>query len=164
MENIIIFTYTNSKGETRERIIKPLRGNDDFIQGIDLSQHQTKTFRVGGIVNDEIILRDTGEVLSVRAFTAQLPIFEPTPPQSRKPYSKDNSIHFTGFADTRKKELQELAQQADFAVVQSVINGLNYLIYNEKRQKPSAKKLEQAATIGAKILTESDFLQLLESK
>ena len=158
--NPIQFTYTNSKGETLQRVIEPISANETHLEGVDLAIHATRTFRLDGIHNQEIVIRDTGEVVAVADFCSLLPrlVF-----QAKVKLPSGTSIHFTGFPSQRKDELGKMAIEGDLRVVKSITANLTYLVYNSKRAVPSAKKIEEARSIGAIIWTEEEFLNWLHN-
>ena len=57
--------------------------------------------------------------------------------------------------------MAEMAQEQGCEVQKSVVKGTDYLITGEK---VGAKKIESALKKGAKILTEAEFIEMIESQ
>ena len=88
-------------------------------------------------------------------------IYQNFPPATKRAHANDQrpTVCFTGFTDVEKAELAELATR-DFRVAKSVIVGLKYLVTG-----PNAgpAKLAAAKGYGSQILSEAQFLELLQS-
>lgn len=76
--------------------------------------------------------------------------------------AKDNRLQicFTGFGASKKAELANLALDQKFNVVSSVTQKLDYLCVGENA---GPKKLEKAIQQGVQILSENEFLNLIET-
>lgn len=151
------FIYINQDGEVTERVVIPEAANETHLQGFDLDKGEERTFRLERIENQQIIVIETKEILSVIDLCNQLPLLEKLP---SKPLLK-NCVHFTGFPEKRKAELAQMVidNKPRFNVAKSITLGLTYLVYNANRAKPSEKKIAKAQEIGATIWTEEEFLQ-----
>jgi DNA ligase (NAD+) len=72
--------------------------------------------------------------------------------------SKNRTILFTGTLDTLSRDrAKELAKKNGFKISSSVSKNLDYLIFGEK----AGTKLKKAKEMGIKILSEQDFLNLI---
>jgi NAD-dependent DNA ligase len=80
----------------------------------------------------------------------------------RSTKAKDNRLQvcFTGFGASKKAELVKLALDNQLHVVSSVTKNLDFLCGGESS---GPKKLEKAINQGVQILSENDFLNLLET-
>ena len=80
----------------------------------------------------------------------------------RSSKAKDDRIQicFTGFGVSKKQELIEISNKNNFKVVSSVTKKLDYLCGGENA---GPKKIEKAEAQGVQFLTESQFLQLVET-
>lgn len=70
---------------------------------------------------------------------------------------KDNRLQicFTGFNDTRKKELVKIAENSNLKVTSSVTQNLDFLCTGKNA---GYKKLEVAMSQGVQLLTEDEFI------
>ena len=80
----------------------------------------------------------------------------------RSTKAKDNRLQvcFTGFGASKKVELTNLAQDKKFNVVASVTKKLDFLCGGETA---GPKKLEKAIEQGVQILSENEFMNLIET-
>ncbi len=69
-------------------------------------------------------------------------------------------ICFTGFSPVKKQELIDMATSYNFKVVLSVTKKLDFLCGGENA---GPKKIEKAESQGAQFLSESQFLQIIET-
>ncbi|MEQ6344808.1 BRCT domain-containing protein [Vibrio cyclitrophicus] len=70
------------------------------------------------------------------------------------------NVVFTGTCSMPRSQMAEMAQEQGCEVQKSVVKGTDYLITGEK---VGAKKIESALKKGAKILTEAEFIEMIES-
>lgn len=73
---------------------------------------------------------------------------------------KISSVCFTGFSQTEKLELTEMANNSRFRVVGSVSNSLSFLCVGENA---GPAKLEKAKECGIVIMTRAEFIDFLET-
>lgn len=80
----------------------------------------------------------------------------------RNTKAKDNRLQvcFTGFGLSKKVELTNLAQDKKFNVVASVTKKLDFLCGGETA---GPRKLEKAIEQGVQILSENEFINLIET-
>lgn len=80
----------------------------------------------------------------------------------RNTKAKDNRLQvcFTGFGASKKVELTNLAQDKKFNVVASVTKKLDFLCGGENA---GPRKLEKAIEQGVQILSENEFINLIET-
>lgn len=76
--------------------------------------------------------------------------------------AKDNRLQicFTGFGTSKKTELSNLALDNRFKVVSSVTQKLDFLCGGENA---GPKKLEKAMLQGAQIISEEEFVNIIET-
>ena len=154
----IQFTYINDRDENKLRRNEPIAASNTHIQGKE--NGEVKTFRLDRIADDVVIEISTGEIIKILDLCTTLP--ELVLPTHK---ATTNCINFTGFPAKRKEELAQMVAEnkTHFTVVQDVTKELTYLVYNVNRAKPSENKIAKAKQIGAKVLTEEEFLQWLKS-
>ena len=80
--------------------------------------------------------------------------------RSTKANDKRLQICFTGFGETKKTQLVDIAFGKKLKVVASVTRKLDFLCCGET---PGPKKLEEAMIKGAQILTEREFIDMIET-
>ena len=68
-------------------------------------------------------------------------------------------ILFTGTFSKPRREIENMAKEAGFAVVSGVTNKLDYLVVGEK----PGGKLEKARELSIPVLDEAGFLALLDN-
>ncbi len=74
---------------------------------------------------------------------------------------KDKTFLFTGTLEMlTRAQAQELVEQNGGKVLSSISKNTTYLVYGDK----AGSKLQKAQTLGVMLLTEQEFLQLLNSK
>lgn len=69
-------------------------------------------------------------------------------------------ICFTGFTPSQKEVLMGLAEENDMKVVMSVTKKLNFLCVGDNA---GPKKLEKAISQGIQVLTESQYVAMIET-
>ena len=76
--------------------------------------------------------------------------------------AKDSRLQvcFTGFGTGKKEELTNLAHDNRFKVVASVTQKLDYLVGGENA---GPKKIEKAESQGVQVLSEAQFINLIET-
>lgn len=84
---------------------------------------------------------------------------KPTNPKFPKP-PPQKTVCFTGFAAARKEELMHIAHAAGWHPLQTAGTTMSHLCTGET---PGEKKIEKALKQGTTIISESEFLALLES-
>lgn len=68
----IAFNYTNSSGDYTYREVDVKKVDENYVFGYCHSRLQMRTFRLDRIEDDEVIIRDSGEVLNVYDWIVQL--------------------------------------------------------------------------------------------
>ncbi|WP_226019918.1 WYL domain-containing protein [Serratia symbiotica] len=68
----IAFNYTNSNGVFTYREVDVKKVDENYVFGYCHSRQQMRTFRLDRIEDDEVIIRDSGEVLNVYDWIVQL--------------------------------------------------------------------------------------------
>lgn len=68
----IAFNYTNSSGDYTYREVDVKKVDENYVFGYCHSRQQMRTFRLDRIEYDEVIIRDSGEVLNVYDWIVQL--------------------------------------------------------------------------------------------
>ena len=81
------------------------------------------------------------------------PKFPKLPPQ--------RTVCFTGFVAVRKEELMHIAHAAGWHLLQTAGTTMSHLCTGDT---PGEKKIEKALKQGTTIISESEFLKLLESE
>lgn len=76
--------------------------------------------------------------------------------------AKDERLQvcFTGFGKSKKEELQDIAHDNRYKLVQSVTQKLDFLVGGENA---GPKKIEKAIAQGVQFLDEYQFLKLIET-
>jgi NAD-dependent DNA ligase len=76
--------------------------------------------------------------------------------------AKDTRLQvcFTGFGDSKKQELIDLANANNFKVVSSVTKALDFLCGGESA---GPKKVEKAESQGVQFVSEGQFIQIIET-
>ncbi len=79
----------------------------------------------------------------------------------KNPADNRYQVHFTGFNKEDKAELKNLTHLNEkFKKVESVTQGLTFLVYGETA---SEKKIKKAKQQDVEILNKAEYLQLLET-
>ena len=78
----------------------------------------------------------------------------------RKKADTSLQICFTGFGVSKKKELVHIAENSNMKVVSSVTKKLDFLCGGDNS---GPKKIEKAESQGVQFLTESQFINLIET-
>ena len=153
----IQFIYTNKEGITKEKNVRGISVNEIHLQAFDLKEKMVKTFILNSIQDSEIIIQETGEIISIKHLDKYLPPFEPSYPKNRHPDKLQ--ICFTGFAKERRDYLEELAKNIDMLwVTKRAGENLKILVCGDNA---GDKKIEQAIKVKATIWNEDNFLEWL---
>ncbi len=153
----IQFIYTNKEGITKEKNVRGISVNEIHLQAFDLKEKMVKTFILNSIQDSEIIIQETGEIISIKNLDKYLPPFEPSYPTNR--HSDKLQICFTGFAKERRDYLEELAKNIDMLwVTKRAGENLKILVCGDNA---GDKKIEQAIKVKATIWNEDNFLEWL---
>lgn len=84
----------------------------------------------------------------------------PTPkPRTKTPTRPHQTVCFSGFSRQRKMELMDLAEARGWSTIQRPGVSMSHFCHGEK---PGPAKLEAAQKLKATLLTEEEFLKLLE--
>lgn len=152
------FIYTNSEGVTAEKNVRGISANEKYLQASDLKEGIVKTFILNSIQNSEIIIQETGEIISIKHLDKYLPPFEPSYPKNR--HSDKLQICFTGFTKERRDYLEELANNIDMLwVTDRAGKNLKILVCGNNA---GPKKIEQAIENKATVWNEDNFLEWIE--
>ncbi|QCT18549.1 WYL domain-containing protein [Jejubacter calystegiae] len=68
----ISFSYTNSNGDFSYREVDVSKVDEDYIFGYCHMRRQLRTFRLDRIENEEVIVRESGEILNVYDWIVEL--------------------------------------------------------------------------------------------
>ncbi len=156
LENSISFIYIDSKGNVTERTVINFSQNDDYIEGYCFLRKETKTFRKDRIqeVLESVYTNLPEENQLVCNF------FNKNRDGSPVGKVEANEICFTGFSSKRKKELIDLAKNSGFVVRSSATTYLDFLICGSNA---GPSKIEKAKSIGAIVMTEDEFIHILDT-
>lgn len=163
MDGVLSFIYRDARGNITFREVQDLLEDEDYIQAYCRASEGLRTFRRDRIL--EVI--DDAEVaqqrLKYHIENSPPPLPDPVP---RGPYNvrvnKDGAVEicFTGFKKVDKERLAATAEDRGLFVVTTVRKNLEFLCcgYNA-----GPKKIEKARNQGAFILSEKQFLALMET-
>lgn len=144
------FTYQNAAGEVKDYALKTWKENSRYIQGYAEGYVSLKTFRKDRILR---IIKGIDLILGDCA---------PPAPEAQPRLSPDQrpQILFTGFKSPDRQHLENIASDSGFRVMKTAGKLLAILCtgYNA-----GPAKIEAAREAGAFILTELEFLQLVET-
>ncbi len=87
-------------------------------------------------------------------------VYSLSPSKSSIKNKSKSEVCFTGFGISKKEELELLAVENNFHIAKSVTKKLTYLVGGVN---VGPKKLEKAEKVGATILTENEFIQLIKT-
>ena len=150
MTEITTFTYTDSKGVTTVREISNARQDGHYLRGFDVNEKGVRTFRLDRIHWGDGVpdVTPTDEPLSLTALAKASKKGKPT-------------VCFTGFSrDAALPHLRAMAENAGMVVAKSVVSKLTYLVTGANA---GPAKLDKAAEEGSAILTEDEFINLMET-
>lgn len=168
----IEFDYVDRHGDKSHRHVKVSSIDDEYFEGICAEAGSTRTFVIGR-VRGRVLDVETGELLSpnkwadkARKHPANSGVVESRGDNLKaaralsnptEPEPSTTEILFTGFKATTRVDLEALAESLGMVVRKSVTKNLTYVVSG-----PTAgpAKLSQAASVGAAIISESDFLAM----
>ncbi|OCG39340.1 hypothetical protein A9G28_09775 [Gilliamella sp. Fer1-1] len=161
----IEFSYSDANDDISYRLLnlnKVLinQHSEIYFSGICAVRDEIRTFKVDRIISTiEYNYHD----YSIKQFLTQVLQISNNAGSSRKKSKAKKEtfdVHFTGFKQSDKKRLIELAEEKDLTVRKSVTQNLQILCigYNA-----SQNKIEKAQEMGISIMNESDFLNFLET-
>lgn len=161
----IEFSYSDANDDISYRLLnlnKVLinQHSEIYFSGICAVRDEIRTFKVDRIISTiEYNYHD----YSIKQFLTQVLQISNNAGSSRKKSKAKKEtfdIHFTGFKQSDKKRLIELAEEKDLTVRKSVTQNLQILCigYNA-----SQNKIEKSQKMGINIMNESDFLNFLET-
>ncbi len=170
MSERIRFIYRDADGNISYRDIANVSKTEEYVQGYCTQTNGFRTFRKNRVL--EYIDEETDVDDRLNYHIASQPLPEKQSPKRSKERSLRNSsprlsntfnapeICFTGFKKEDKVRLAELAELSGMFVCASVTSQLVYLCcgYNA-----GPKKIEKSRYQGSIILSESQFLELLET-
>jgi|24BtaG_2_1085350.scaffolds.fasta_scaffold03185_4 NAD-dependent DNA ligase len=151
--SVLAFDYEDAKGNVSTREVSQWSDDGWLLTGICSSDNRRKTFR-----RDRIqVVHEGGESLKPISMPQHLVDRAITASKKR---SDSLEILFTGFAKTRRAELETAAAESGMRVCKTVTVGLSFVCGG-----PTAgpTKLRNAQAKGVPVLDEADFLKLLET-
>lgn len=156
------FIYCDAKGEFSIREVVNVSESDDYMQGYCLAADGIRTFRKDRVL--ETFPDGTPFELGEERLAHHI---SQGPPDSvkvapRGPPRPHNALDvcFTGFKKDDKDRLTTLASENDLIVRANVTQYLTFLCYG---YNAGPKKMEKARHQGVVILSEHQFLHMLES-
>lgn len=156
--DVIQFDYVDAMGEASSRRVVVQTLEATYFNGGDTDLGEIRTFRIDR-VQGRILSETTGELMEPAEWANSLArehAIHRIQPLDAEPDLQRLEICFTGFKQSRRIELERLAEKCNFKVVKSVTVGLDYLVTG-----PNAgpTKIEHARSIPATILGENEFLE-----
>lgn len=146
----LFFIYQNAQNQLSAQTVANAVKRGDYLQGLALPDETVKTFRQDRIVE---FVDDADQLADRFGYWS-------TNKASLPRHGHAIEIHFTGFKAADKSALSQRASDAGLVVRHSMSGYLDFLCcgYNA-----SAKKIEQARNQGVLILSEAEFLNLVET-
>lgn len=150
------FAYTDAKGRQTKRSLARWRDNGTHVAGVSIAGGGVRTFSKERM---ELLTDDAAwEACQYSDFS----LIPESANLARVRRAPDNrlQIAFTGFAAARRAEWESLADETGLRVCKGVTAGLSFICAG-----PNAgpKKLEKAREQGVIVLTEAEFLNLMEN-
>ncbi len=155
------FIYQDAKGDITAREVFVLAETDGYLEGRCVRADALRTFRKDRVLEFFSNPAEEAERLAYwLAHPPALPVSDRRPDYRRSARNTGLEICFTGFAARDKARLKALAIENGMVVRESVTLGLDVLCIG---RNAGPKKLEQALDQCAAILTEAQFVELLET-
>lgn len=165
----IEFDYVDAKGKPSHRHVSVDAVDKEYLEGFCHTAMATRTFVIGR-VRGKILDRDSGELTTPKKWAEQARrdprngTVSMGGGRSTMDYEDEDDdvepteVLFTGFPAARRDELEELAEMFDITVRKSVTVGLDYLVIG-----PNAgpSKIEKAEAVGAAVIDDEGFIELL---
>ncbi len=145
-KDVLRFMYRDENGVESTREVKSFSESAYYFEGICADKKELRTFRKDRVI---IYLDDSEKLLST-PFAAK--------PVAIKPAFVE--VLFTGIAADKRSKLEALAQKNGMHVVKNVTQNLTYLCVGARA---GASKPAQARENGATILTDDQFMALIET-
>ena len=163
-----IFSYRGQDGDHSRRTVNvtaiSASGGHAYLEGFCHDRMDIRTFRTDRIRGD-LTDAETGEMVPVKRLLSSVRTrtsmdYRPpaSSPQSRPAKEWQTSVLFTGFAASRRDELELLADAAGWDVRVAVGKTLDYIVAGP-RGGPS--KISKAEELGVAVIDEDMFLALL---
>ncbi|EMX2842123.1 TPA: hypothetical protein ACWXL4_003061 [Escherichia coli] len=153
------FLYVNASGELSTQSVIRVVEREGFVQGYSLSRRGFRTFR-----KDRILRMFDSEAALNEAFNAwndELPLTSSDYIPPKKSTSKNKfSICFTGFKQSDRARLTEIAINNNFDVKMDVSKSLFILCVGDNK---GWRKVQKANDYGALILSEGQFLSFIDT-
>lgn len=165
------FSYVDHNGEQSQRSVRVMgiasNGEQQYLEGYCLDRQAVRTFRTDRI-QGELIDMETGELVNVWNLLAQT---EKRRSMTYKPSAQDSStaaatathrewktaVLFTGFSQSRREELEDIALAAGWDVRSTVGPTLDYLVTGP-RAGPA--KVAKATDLGVAVIDDFEFESL----
>lgn len=157
------FSYVDYNGEQSQRQVRVMgiasNGEQQYLEGYCLDRQAVRTFRTDRI-QGELIDMETGELVNVWHLLAQTekrrsmaykPSKESMPSANRE---WQTAVLFTGFSQSRREELEDIAFAAGWDVRSTVGPTLDYLVTGAKAGPAKVSKAEQ---LGVTVIDEDVF-------
>lgn len=159
------FIYCNVGGEVAIHEVRDVSKSNDHLQGECLVCSRFQTFRKDRILEDipdGLLTEDIERRLEhfIALVAANPPAWVKEPIESSRPPRNALDVCFTGFKKSDKERLTSLAKDNDLVVRANVTDYLTFLCYG---YNAGPKKMEKARHQGVVILSERQFLHMLES-
>lgn len=153
----ISFSYKDAKGNFTTRTVDVYYVDDVYISGYCHKQYDNRTFRADRIVSD---ITMNGKLYSVDDW---LEMHESTALSKSNPKiisSLNLEVCFSGFRKDDKETLEQYAINNGFTVCSSVTKNLTFLVIGSHA---GSKIMEQANEVGASVISETEFLEMIET-
>ncbi len=160
------FDYVDADGNFSSRRVNVFGVDKYRFEGYCHTARNLRTFLIER-VQGEVMDVSTGELLPAAKWAATLLVetgggeFKTASPLFKKTaahYERKEAVHFTGFSSSIRDALEELAEENNFYVAQSVVKDLCYLVIGGRA---SAKKISAAKAIDAEVIDKDDFLIMI---
>lgn len=145
------FIYRNGAGEVAERELSHWAEAGHYLKGHDTTKGRVLTFRKDRVVE----YLDGGADL----LTAPRGLTPPKPARDAAPDARPQML-FTGFGKAEREALEAQAEAAGLRVVQTVTNGLSFLVCGGNA---GPSKVEKARDQGVYIVAAEHLQALLET-
>lgn len=162
------FLYIDSNGEYSQRTVRVMgisrNGGQDYLDGFCLERQAVRTFRVDRI-QGELIELETGELVAVPSLLAQTEkrrAMAYIPRTAAMPSTKrewQTAVLFTGFSQSQREELENMALAAGWDVRSTVGPTLDYLVTGSTAGRAKVAKAEE---LGVTVIDKDVFEVLAE--
>lgn len=153
----VSFIYKDAQGVVTARTVIDISETEKYIQAFCTQAQELRTFR-----KDRIIEYIQDEA-NIPERLSHLIANSPSPKPVKHRIQNDGNLSevcFTGFKEDDKMRLSELAKKSSMFVRTSVTSNLEFLVCGFRAGKA---KIQKARHQGVIVLTESQFMALLET-